>query len=400
MRILFVTHRIPYPAKDGGLVATLALLEQLRAEGVQIKLLCLNASRDQNDLSQVPSYFFEELELEYVNIDTHLKPLPALWHLLSNRSYNISRFHHPDFDKLVFKYASSGNYDLVHFENLFSTKALHALWKKVKIPMVIRMHNVEHLIWKDLAAKSRNPLKKFYLNTLSRQLKRYETDTLQKADAIVPIAPGDANIFSQLGITSPMHLATHGLREKDFSPALPPVNPESVFHLASMDWMPNVEAMEWFVKDIWPLVLKEKSTATFHMAGKNMPAHLLAMKEKQVFVQGSVDDVKGFCAQHHILVVPLKSGSGIRIKILEGMAMAKPMVVTSKALEGISAENGRHLLVADDEAGIAKALVSLMNDPGKALELGKAAQELAMEKYSLRNITRSLLDFYSGLKRR
>lgn len=251
MKILFITHRIPYPARDGGLVATLNLLNGLRQQGIEIKLLCINASRDQNDATNLPAYFYDELELEFVNVDTRIKPLSALLHLFINKSYNISRFINKEFENLVVQKVKHEKFDIVHFENLFSTGALHRLYKRVNTPLTVRIHNIEHLIWQQLSRQAKSPLKRMYLAMLARQLKRYELKTLTRANAIVSITQADATWLSQSGLLNNYCVITHGLDDNSFIEIKEGnVNPKSVYHLASMDWMPNTEAMRWFVNDI------------------------------------------------------------------------------------------------------------------------------------------------------
>ncbi|MFN3446862.1 MAG: glycosyltransferase, partial [Bacteroidia bacterium] len=173
------------------------------------------------------------------------------------------------------------------------------------------------------------------------------------------------------------------------------VQPKSVFHLGAMDWQPNQQAMEWFVTQVWPLVIKQQPDAIFYMAGKNMPATFKKYQTQNIKILGEVEDATVFMQSKQIMVVPLFAGSGIRVKILEGLSLGKTIVTTKLGVEGIDAQHKQHLLVANDAQTFAASIVELLQNSALAEQLGDAAKQLATDQYHNNKVISRLLNFYN-----
>jgi polysaccharide biosynthesis protein PslH len=397
MKILVVSHRVPYPLKDGGVIAMHALLQGLHKAGVQVKLLCLNPKKDNVDTAQLPQYFFDDYGFEAININTDIKPIDAFANLFTTQSYHMVRFMNEGFAQLLQKTITANNFDVIHLESLFVTGYLPAIRRHYKGPVAMRSHNVEHRIWAKLAQNAGNPLKKWYLNVLANRLKTYEETTFKQLDALVALTEEDAGFFVQHGFAGPLHIAPHGIDTDKFPYTAQPQGEPDVFHLGSMDWIPNQEAMRWFLDEIWPLVVQKFPAVQFHLAGKKIPAWFYDRKDKNVTIAGEVPNAIEFMQQHHIMVVPLLSGSGIRVKILEGMALGKPILATPRAAEGIDFTNGKDIIIGDSPQTVAQQIITLLQDKNMRTQLGQNARKLIELQYDNSIVCQGIIGFYSTL---
>jgi glycosyltransferase involved in cell wall biosynthesis len=224
-----------------------------------------------------------------------------------------------------------------------------------KAKIVFRPHNIEYKIWQRLAKNTINPIKKLYLNILTKQLRKYEQSILNKVDLLLPLTWDDAQILTSMQCRKSMMVLPIGVNANDYTIVQQPNN-QVVFHLGAMDWLPNVEGIRWFVKKVWPLVIKENRNALLRLAGKGMPTDLMKFNSERLKVTDYIADASEFFNEGQVMVVPLLSGSGMRVKIIEGMAMGKAIVTTSIGKEGIIAQHKKELLVADSAEDFAAAV--------------------------------------------
>jgi glycosyltransferase involved in cell wall biosynthesis len=397
MKALILCPRIPFPPDDGGSIAMVQLQKGLQEAGVRTDVLAFNTTKHYISPSSIDADYSAETRLETVDLDNRVKPIPALIQLLKGESYHISRFDSPQFHHALQRKLKEEQVDFVLLESLSMAPYLPCIRAHSSSPVVLRAHNVEHQIWHKLAQKSLNPVRKAYLNILSRQLREFECRILNAVDGIAAIAEPDASLFLQLAPQTPVCVIPTGLK-------VPPHPIETghsefpvVAHLGAMNWMPNLEGIEWFLAKVWPKVLDKNQSITLRLAGKHMPEKLLGMNKPGFEIRGFVDDASAFLGQADILVVPLLSGSGMRIKIAEGMALGKAIVTTRQGCEGIDAKNGREILLADSPEDFATCILQLAEDQTLRRELGSSAQQFANEHFSSQKITQDFIRFVQGL---
>ena len=186
------------------------------------------------------------------------------------------------------------------------------------------------------------------------------------------------------------------LQEYNYKKKLPKVSPSFCF-IGSLDWMPNTEGMEWVLEKVWPKVLEQTPQAQLHIAGRNTPAVWLEKTWKNVTIHGEVPDAAAFIQAHEIMLVPLFSGSGMRVKILEGMALGKVVISTSLGLEGIAARDQKEVLIANTVDEFVQALVYCQTSFEALPEIGAAAVKFLQEHYSNVRIAARLLERYRQL---
>lgn len=250
------------------------------------------------------------------------------------------------------------------------------------VPVVLFAHNVEHMIWKRVS-KVAPPWQRLLLELEWRKVRSYEATACARARLTVTVSDTDRALLSTLAPGATVRAIPTGVDTHYFTPnGIPEAHARLVF-TGSMDWYPNEDAMLYFVEAILPLIRREIPDTSLTIVGRNPSARLRALAGKAgVQVTGTVDDVRPHIAEAAIYVVPLRIGGGTRIKIFEGLAMAKAIVSTTIGAEGLPLLPDAHFLRADDPGEFARAVVSLLRDPARRRALGTAGRRLVAERYS------------------
>jgi len=397
MKILQICSKIPFPPKDGGSIAMNILTHGLINAGNTVHVLAVNTPKHYIADKEIDLDYRTKTNYKSVFIDTAVKPFDAILNLFSSKSYNIIRFESKEFEKVLIEQLKKENYDLIHLETLWVSPYLEVIRKYSKAKIILRSQNVEFMIWERLAEDAGNPLKKMYLKLLSKRLKKYELALLNKYDAIATITELDSVVFKKTGCTIPIVHVPFGIDLNKYKMDISNLEKPSVFHIGAMDWRPNADGINWFLKSVWLNVSAKNPTIKLYLAGRNMPDWLMQLKIKNVVVEGEVPDSHKFINSKSIMIVPLTSGGGMRVKIIEGMAFGKTIISTAVGAEGIEYENGKNLLIANTEKEFVDVIEKCLNDSVFSDSVGKNARILAETKYDNQVICNRLSDFYKSL---
>jgi glycosyltransferase involved in cell wall biosynthesis len=260
--------------------------------------------------------------------------------------------------------------------------------------MVYRAHNIEFEIW-ERAAKLSRGLKKIYLQNLSKRIKRFETGLLNSYDLLVPITDRDGNILDSLGNIKDKQVSPTGIDSSIVTPDTSSLEFPSLFHIGSLDWAPNQEGLLWFIKNCWTKIHNKYPDLRFYIAGRNAPRWLIdKLNVEGVFFEGEVNDAYQFMNSKAIMIVPLFSGSGMRIKIIEGMALGKSIVSTSIGAEGINVSDGANILMANEATGFIKAVSNLLEDRDCFERIGGNAGLFIQQNFDNLVLSKRLIGFY------
>lgn len=397
MRILQLCKKFPFPLKDGESIAVTNLGKALHELGCEISLLAMNTSKHKADTTRIPSELAHYKEIYTVEVDNRLKPVDALVNLFSGESYHISRFISKDFETRLISLLQTDSFDIIQLETLYLAPYLNTIRKHSNAVIAMRAHNVEHEIWERITAQSGFILKKWYLRYLTDKLKRFEMETLNEYDFLVAISERDLNKFKNLGyqngaIASPVGIDINAYKLP--APVFHGSPARSIFFIGSLDWMPNTEGLNWFLQEVWPGVKSDHSDIEFHIAGRNTPAGLMALSGDRLKVHGEIANAHEFIKSHQIMVVPLFSGSGMRVKILEGMALGKTIITTSLGLEGIPATHNKNILIADTAAEFIEALERCYKESDLMNSIGQNAKQFVRDHFDSLEIAQKLLESY------
>ncbi len=395
MRILQLCHKIPYPPTDGGSLAMNQITQNLIRHGFEVKVIALAPSGNESVIERIPEDYTKETQFEVFPIDTRVKLWPAFRNIFTRESYNISRFHCRKVTKRLADLLQKEKFDIIQLEGLFLTPYIPVIRQHTGSPLLFRSHNIEHFIWERMARATSHPLKKLYLKFLARRLKAYEMRTVHQVDGLVAISPVDMNFFKKNGYSQPGVTIPFGIDTESFKPKDQVANKNTVFHIGSMDWRPNQEGIKWFLEETWPLVIKHHPGLKFVLAGKSIPEAFYQYAGPTVSVVGEVPDAADFMNSHELMVVPLKSGGGMRIKIIEGMAAGKAIVSTSIGAEGINCRHNEHILLADTPEEMADAIVHCFKNRELISKIGTRAHAFATEQHNVKPIIDKLISFYN-----
>lgn len=394
MRVLQLCNKPP-SGSDGGALAISAVTAGLLDAGCEVTILAIETAKHPLTEKQFRAGANKTADVNAVFVDTRVKVFPALRNFFNTRSYNIDRFYSPAFAAALAETLQQHTFDIIHLESLYMTPYLEVIRKHTKTPVVLRAHNVEYLLWQRQAAVAGNALKKRYFRFLASRLEQYEKTVLTTVDGIACITPEDETVFRELAPAVPVCCIPYALPLPEKTAAASKAN--TVFHIGAMDWQPNIDGINWLLENVWPLVIAKQPDAELHLAGRNMDTSWQAKKTTGVFFHGEVPDATAFMNSYNILAVPLLSGGGMRVKVVEAMALGKAIVSTATGAEGIAAKNGTHLQLADTAAAFAAQLLALLQNQEQAGALGEAARQFAAENFGRTRITGKLLDFYSRL---
>ena len=388
-RILIVTNRAPYPFKDGGNLAMRAMIDGYHKEGWDVQLLSMNTVRhpvQEADLKNA----YKDIKVHSIQIDNRLRLWATLRNFLFSRQPNhVDRFFHAHFATKLEQVIKEFKPDVLQFESIYLAAYLPGIRHYSKAVAVLRLHNIEYQVWQRLARQVSNPLKRFYLGNLAQRIKRFELKAWQQADLLVPITETDADVVKSSGIKTPVQVAPFGIDTAQVSL----VNRKEewiVYHIGAMDWQPNAASIQWFLTDVWPFIHKLFPGLKFYFAGRNMPQHFKDVHIANVICAGEVTDADVFIADKKILIVPLKSGGGIRVKILEAMAKGKVIISTAVGMQGIDAIPGKHYLLAETAEEFTKAISWCLEHKDEAEAMGMVAAGLVIKDYDAAHIMKNL----------
>ena len=382
MRVLQICVKPPFPEVDGGAIAMAGTLRSLINIGCDLTVFSFVSHKHPE--MKIPKNIEGKFRLHTAPVNLQIKPFDAFLNLFSNESYHAKRFRSKAVKKLLTQILEEREYDIVLLETVFPTVYLKLIREHSKAKVIIRMHNIEHKVWERTADKEARPLKRWYIHLLAARLKQFELKMLSNVDGLIAISQDDENKLINFGVNTESKTIPVGLELGNYqSNAEGQMMDHSIFHLAAMDWIPNQKAVDWFFCFVWDELLELQPKVKLHLAGRKMPTSLFNKISPNLFVQDEVPSAVEFMMDKSIMIVPLLSGSGLRIKILEGMAMGKAIVSTTVGVSGLAVKNGEHLFIADSPKTFAEKICMLLDDPELVRKMGLNARKLVEEKYSL-----------------
>ncbi len=396
MKILQLCNKPPFPSYDGGSIAMGNITAGLVSKGIETKVLTVSTDKHPFLISKFPKEIRKQTNPESVYIDVRLNIVDAFSCLVTRDSYNVSRFFSPDFEKKLIAILDSEDFDIIHLESLFMTPYLGTIKRHSKAKTVLRSHNLEYIIWERLSNTEGKKLKKLYLKHLAKNLKAYELDVINKVNAIASISSKDTQRFKEHECHVPIKSIPFGINLKDipFEKAKKASKTVSFFHIGSMDWSPNQEAILWLIDKV---VKKMDKDFKIHLAGRNMPDWLYREESKKIKIHGEVESAYDFMNTYDVMLVPLLSASGIRVKIIEGMALGKTIISTSIGAEGIDYKDGENILIADTPKQFREKIKFVSENPEEVLRIGQNARKLVESTFDNDKIVDELIQFYEEI---
>jgi len=396
LRVLQLTYRVPFPPTDGGAMGIYAITKGLKENGATIDLLAINTPKHAQPAGAMSEYA-NQID---VFVDTRISPVKLLLNLIFKTiPYNVERFYSNNVSQKLIELLQANTYDFIQVEGAFVAKYLEVIQQYSNTPIIIRAHNIEYIIWERLAINTKNPFKKWFYNHLSKRLKAFENKYYNMSSGIAAITEEDKQRLLEMGITKPIVVIPAGvILDKYLQSDQFIEKPNTIFSISALDWAPNIEGLKWFLENVWNELLLKHPEITLHIAGKSTPDWILKLQLNNVFIHGFVQDAIAFKKSHQIMLVPLLSGGGMRVKIIEGMAAKKCIISSTIGAEGISYTPNKNIVIADTPEQWIAAITHCLQNNEFRNSIAAAAFELVGSQYENKAITQKYIDFYLAIK--
>jgi glycosyltransferase involved in cell wall biosynthesis len=368
------------------------------ANQVELHLLTINTKKHYKPTEQIPSSFIEKSNYRAVYKNTNTSFLGLLGNLFSDTSYFESRFYFKEFETALITKLHETNFDIIQLEGLFMCCYVETIRKHSSAKIALRAHNIEHIIWERHIESEKNTWKRAYLTMQTKRLKKSEIHAFKRVDAIIPITSIDEKWIKQWIRNSICKTILTGINLFEYPiQKSPDYMEKSVFFFGSMDWLPNQQAVSWFLDNCWGLISDQVPNCTFVIAGRNIPNHIKQLENRQILIKENVAEAKEIYSNYNIMLVPLQSGSGLRIKIIEGLAYGKAIVSTDIGAEGIPIQSNEHILLENNPINFAQKIIQLLTDEPFTGKIQLGARKFAEDQLDNKKITKELVDFYEEL---
>lgn len=391
MRILVLSPFLPYPPNWGFGKRVYHLLEVL-SRNHQVSLLTYADDRDAQSLQA----------LRAICVGVHTVPprrlrfgkrVAQLLSVASPKSFQRRTTYNPQMQQKLDELAGGEGFDIIQIES--SQMACFRFDRRALV--VLDEHNIEYELYYRMYQSERSALRRLFSWLEYYKFRREEMASWASVSGCVMSSLREVEILRALSPATPATVVPNAVDTDFFMPAADPVDPDAIVFTGLMKYRPNVDAAIFFVRDIMPRIVAKRPTAVFYIVGGEAPPEVTGLASPNVVVTGSVDDVRPYVQRAAVFAVPLRMGSGTRLKVLEGLSMGKPMVSTSLGCEGIDLVDGEHILIADDAHRFADAVLELMAQPEIAGRLGAEGRALMLRQYRWETATEELERFYGRL---
>jgi glycosyltransferase involved in cell wall biosynthesis len=399
MRTLVLTQIVPYPADAGPKIKTLYALRTLASEH-SVELLSFARSKQEAAAAHELERWCEQVTTVPLRRRRALEPYYAGRGWLHGQPFLVQRDARTAFSRAVSERLASGDIDVLHADQLTMAQYL-PLARKHNVRTVFDAHNAVWQLVQRLAKRQPTPAHRAAAEVEWRLLRRFEGQAARSSDLTLSVSADDERLLS-IAAGAPLHSAVTpiGIEARQRQPVPLRADATSLLSVATMHYPPNAEAVRWFRDEIWPSVRAAHLQATVDIAGTRPPQDLRewATRDARVNVRGFVEDIDPLYERAAVCIVPLRAGSGVRVKILEALAAGVPVVSTSVGADGLELVPGTHLLIADEPRAFADALLSLLASPERRAALAAAGRARVLERYDWRVCCQPLLDAYRQLE--
>lgn len=395
MHLLFVNKELPYPPVGGGKMRVYSLLKHL-AERHQVSLIAFGHVGTSADSVAALQEFCDEVVV--VPFDPQQlranKRKEQLRSMLRSAPYQKTAYYTPAMQRAIDTFVASHQVDVLTIE--YAQMGYYQL--PGTVPCVLDQHNVENEIFYRTYRTDPLSLRKLYSLLEWRKFQRDELAICRKFPLIVTTSERDRQVLATHIPTSSFVVIPNGVDSAYFRPSATQHTDDVILFTGTIDYYPNTDGLLFFLQDVLPLIRQQRPNVKFVIAGKNPPDQIKRYTtDPNIVVTGYVDDIRDYYNQATVFVTPLRVGGGTRLKILEAMSMQKAIVSTTIGAEGIDVTHGENLLLADDAAAFADAVVTLLHNQEQRDHLSLAGRRLVEQQYDWTLVVRRLEQAYEQL---
>lgn len=387
MKILQISPQIPWPLDSGGRIGIYGILKYLAKRGNDIYFISYLNNFDQNLVDPILQEFCHS---HILNISTENRIIPAIINLFSNVPYNISKFKTKELEEFLIDFFKKYEVDVVHIDHLHLGWTVDVIKSIKDVPVILREHNLELKIMQRFSEQQTNIFLKFYSYLQYKKFIRYEPALAEKFDKCIMVSEEDERLLKKMNPKVKTATIPVGVGKELLNINKSNIIPFSLFHIGSMSWLPNKDGLNWFLQEVFPSVIESFPKTTLYLYGSgtdklNVPLSLT----KNIVKIGYVKDIWEATNDKQLAIVPLRIGSGIRVKIIEMLATGQNIISTSIGKEGISITDGEEILIADTSEEFIDKIIKYFNNGYDSEKISIKAKQRVAEYYTWEKIAES-----------
>tara|TARA_R110001599_G_scaffold353527_1_gene593623 strand:+ start:67908 stop:69131 length:1224 start_codon:yes stop_codon:yes gene_type:complete len=393
MKILFLSQRFLFPADTGGKIRTGNILRELSKKAELTVISNVESPRDDAYIQQMDALCSRFIpvpwkEMERYTLSFYIK---LTFQSLSKYPISVLNDYSKALEAALQKELSATDYDLVICDFLQSTLNFRDV---TGIPRLLFQHNVEAQITERHLDKASNVFATLFWGLQHKRMLRHEGEMCRDFEGTIAVSEEDKGLMERWYNTQRVHTIPTGVDTDFFKPTADTATRKQLVFTGSMDWLPNDDAIAWFLDEIFPGIQEQEPGTTLTIVGRKPTARIekLVNGREDITLTGWVDDTRPFIAQSAVYIVPIRIGGGTRMKIYEALSMGKALVSTTIGAEGLPLESGEHILRADSAADFRDCVVTLLRDEALREQMGKAARDYVCEHYRWEKVADRFLE--------
>ncbi len=392
MKILLLTQVLPYPPDSGPKVKTWNVLKYLRLHH-EVTLVSFVRGDQSKEIEHLKKFCnaVHAIPMERGLLNDGLALLESL---LTGQPWLISRDRRTGMHELISKVTQEEQFDVVHADQLNMAQYAEPVKASKR---VLDEHNAMWLLYRRMAETMPQGLKKWLLERDWRLLRTYEGRICREFNAVIAVSDVDRDALREVaGDSARLFVMPIAVDTDEFRPIRRAEDANRIVHVGTMFWPPNVDGILWFAREVLPIIRRSKPDVEFDIIGARPPQEVIELeqRDRRTHVTGYVEDVEPYLARAGVMIVPLRAGGGMRVKILNALSQALPVVTTTIGCEGISVEDGKHVLIADQPQDFADAVVRLLDHRSLADRLGENGRAFIKTCYDLQTVCATLEQAY------
>ena len=378
-KILFLTTQLPYPPKSGGTVKSWNYVQFL-AKNYVLSIACLLKDDDEIHIDE----FQKKIPLNHfssVKVNSRRSAINLIKSYFISPCLNVYRNKSKKLQKNIIELASINDILIIDHYEMFQF-----IPTNYKGKIVIHTHNAEFMLWQRMSElENKNPIKKLLLKLESNRVKKYEKEIFTKADLIYS-TPSDIDLYKTHGINVSKHSLTYhlgndnllNLKDLEFEQT-----EKAITFMGTLSWEPNIDGLIWFINEVWPKIITLHPDCKFYILGKTPDERIIKAtnNDNRIVFTGFIENLESYLKKTRVYIAPLRFGSGMKVKVLEGLYRGVPTVSTSVGIEGLKVYSGKEIMVADDSEIFAKNCSELLENKDLWNKLRDNSRKVAAEKY-------------------
>jgi len=397
VKILYITYGLPQPPTSGARIRDFNLISRV-ARDHQVSILSLLEFDDERDHIPELKKFCEHVDGVVADRKLTGTAIAVVTALLQGRPLATVPYYYPELARKIKRLTMLQHFDLIQIEHSFLAPYHQAIASNCKASTVLSLHNIAAQQYKSMLDMSSGPAR-IPAALKCHLMQGWESRYANQFDHLVTVSDQDKDRLQALGVTGEITSIDNGVDcEKMLPLAQPPEGTTEIIFIATMGYMPNADAMRFFCREIFPLVRAQRPDCRLNIVGSGGSRHLSDLAQTGIVeLTDRIEDPIPYYERSSIAVVPLRSGGGSRLKILEAMALGRPVVSTRLGREGLDLEDGTEVITADDPNVFANEILALLKDPEKWRNVTEAARKKVEKRYDWDHVCSALLDLYENL---